>query len=321
MASPKSNSASTTSHAASAVAIAPDQQFVHLHLHTEYSLLDGGNKIDRLVNRVAELGMNAVGITDHGNIFGTVALYQACKEKGIKAVLGVEAYVAPGSRQDRTYTGSGDGGFHLVLLAENNVGWQNLLVLCSEAYLTGFYYKPRIDRELLAKHSEGLIAINGHLGSEIGDALLDYERTGDEKHWEKAVESATWHAKAFGESETAKQRNSETGKKADQTFPPVSLTRCFPVSLRHQRKPLCFFVSPRGEELARRGARLVRPVERSVRVVEKASRASQRRAHHAVTRTNTGKRNQEVSEGRRPRGGSRRGAGGAQPLMKNGVRP
>jgi DNA polymerase-3 subunit alpha len=182
--------------------------FVHLHLHTEYSLLDGGNQVDKLVARVAELGMKAVAVTDHGNLFGAASVYLACKEKGIKPILGVEAYVTPPGkpRTDRTYTGGGEGGYHLVLLAENNVGWNNLLVLCSEAYLTGFYYKPRIDRELLEKHSEGLIAINGHLGSEIGDHLLAYVHSGgheggggDERHLEAALESARWHARVFNQ--------------------------------------------------------------------------------------------------------------------------
>lgn len=176
--------------------------FTHLHLHTEYSLLDGGNQIEKLVARVAELGMKACAITDHGNIFGAVAFYAACKEKGIKPILGVEAYVTPPGkpRTDRTYSGGGEGGYHLVLLAENNLGWQNMLRLCSQAYLTGFYYKPRIDRELLAAHSEGLIAINGHLGSEIGEHLLAFHRAGDPKHWSAAVESAQWHARAFAPS-------------------------------------------------------------------------------------------------------------------------
>ncbi|MBL8763517.1 MAG: DNA polymerase III subunit alpha [Phycisphaerae bacterium] len=176
--------------------------FVHLHLHTEYSLLDGGNRLDRLVNRVKELGMTAVGVTDHGNLFGAVAFYQACKERGVKPILGVEAYVTPPGkpRTDRTYAGGGEGGYHLVLLAETNEGWSNLLYLCSEAYLTGFYYKPRIDRELLERHHGGLIAINGHLGSEIGDHLLDYERSGGESHWQAAVESARWHRRVFSEA-------------------------------------------------------------------------------------------------------------------------
>ncbi len=174
--------------------------FVHLHLHSEFSLLDGGNRVDKLVKRVKELGMNAVAVTDHGNLFGAATFYLACKDNGVLPILGVEAYVTPPGRprSDRTFTGVSDGGYHLVLLAENEAGWKNLLVLCSEAYLTGFYFKPRIDRELLEKHSEGLIAINGHLGSEIGEHLLALERSDDKKHWEKAVESAQWHARVFG---------------------------------------------------------------------------------------------------------------------------
>ncbi len=175
--------------------------FVHLHLHTEYSLLDGGNRIDRLVSRVAELGMDAVGVTDHGNLFGAVAFYSACRERGLRPILGVEAYVTPPDRPrtDRTYSGGGEGGYHLVLLCENEAGWRNLVELCSEAYLTGFYYKPRIDRALLERHAEGLIAINGHLGSEIGEHLLAYARSGERRHWDAAMESALWHRATFGE--------------------------------------------------------------------------------------------------------------------------
>ncbi len=181
----------------------PERQFVHLHLHTEYSLLDGGNRVDRLVSRVKELGMPAVAVTDHGNIHGAVTFYETARREGIKPILGVEAYVAPGDRRDRTYTGVQDGGYHLVLLAENETGWNNLLYLCSEAYLTGFYFKPRMDREILKSHGSGLIAINGHLGSEIGEHLLDYVRSGeDKKHWEKAVESARWHAECFADEGT-----------------------------------------------------------------------------------------------------------------------
>ncbi len=190
--------------AASAPAKVDMGRFAHLHLHTEYSLLDGGNQIDKLVARIAELGMKACAITDHGNMFGAVAFYLACKDKGIKPILGVEAYVTPPGkpRTDRTYSGGGEGGYHLVLLAMNNKGWQNLLVLCSEAYLTGFYYKPRIDRDLLSKHSEGLIAINGHLGSEIGEHLVNFHRTQDQKHWKLAVESAEWHKRTFSDGVT-----------------------------------------------------------------------------------------------------------------------
>jgi len=174
-----------------------ERQFTHLHLHTEYSLLDGGNRVDRLVARVKELGMHAFGVTDHGNLFGALALQQEARKQGVKPILGCEAYVAPGDRTDRTHTGVMDGGFHLVLLAESLEGWNNLVALASEAYLTGFYYKPRMDRALLEKHSEGLIAINGHLGSELAFHLVQFERTQDEARWQAAVDAARWHAETF----------------------------------------------------------------------------------------------------------------------------
>jgi DNA polymerase-3 subunit alpha len=183
-------------------AIPREKQFVHLHLHSEYSLLDGANKIDRLVKRVRELGMEALAVTDHGNLFGAMSFYNTARAAGIKPILGCEAYVAPGKRTDRHQTAFKDGGYHLVLLTENLTGWQNLMYLASMAYLEGFYYKPRIDRELLSTHSSGLIAINGHLGSEIGEHLLAYERTQDAKYWEAAVESAQWHAKTFADEGT-----------------------------------------------------------------------------------------------------------------------
>ncbi|MCA9273018.1 MAG: DNA polymerase III subunit alpha [Phycisphaerales bacterium] len=181
--------------------------FVHLHLHSEYSLLDGGNRLDKLVKRVHQLGMNSLAVTDHGNMHAAVSFYRKAKAEGIKPILGVEAYVAPKSRLDKTYTGVSDGGYHLVLLAENETGWRNLLYLCSEAYLTGFYFKPRMDRELLETHNSGLIAINGHLGSEMGEHLLDYETSGgtkggDKSLYEKAVESAQWHARVFADEGT-----------------------------------------------------------------------------------------------------------------------
>jgi DNA polymerase-3 subunit alpha len=180
--------------------------FVHLHLHTEYSLLDGANRIDRLIARVQQLGMNAVGVTDHGNLFGAMSFYSQAKAAGVKPILGCEAYVAPGAREDRTHTGVMDGGYHLVLLAENNTGWKNLLYLASEAYLTGFYYKPRMDHALLEARGEGLIAISGHLGSELAFHLVEYEKSKDEAHYVRAVEAAKWHAKTFGVNEKGEPR-------------------------------------------------------------------------------------------------------------------
>ncbi|MEC9372912.1 MAG: PHP domain-containing protein, partial [Planctomycetota bacterium] len=178
-------------------ALPRERQFVHLHLHSEYSLLDGGNRLDKLVSRVKELGMDAVAVTDHGNLFGALAFYQEAKKQGIRPILGCEAYVAPRSRSDRTHTGVMDGGYHLVLLAETIDGWRNLLYLASEAYLTGFYYKPRMDREILETHADGLIAINGHLGSELAFHLMKYEQSGDESHWKDAIDVAKWHQKIF----------------------------------------------------------------------------------------------------------------------------
>ncbi|MGD9693025.1 MAG: DNA polymerase III subunit alpha [Phycisphaerales bacterium] len=183
-----------------------EQQFVHLHLHTEYSLLDGANRVDRLVARVKDLGMNAVAVTDHGNLFGAMSFYAQAKAAGIKPILGCEAYVAPGPRTDRTYTGVMDGGYHLVLLAENLQGWRNLLYLASEAYLTGFYFKPRMDRQILEAHSDGLIAISGHLGSELAFHLVEFEKSRDTLHWNKAIEAAQWHAKTFGTNEQGQSR-------------------------------------------------------------------------------------------------------------------
>ena len=187
----------------------PAPVFAHLHLHSEYSLLDGGNKIDRLLARVKALGMDAVAVTDHGNLFGAHEFYTKAKAAGIKPILGIEAYVAPdrdgkpGDRLDRTHTGQQDGGFHLVLLAEDIIGWKHLLKLSSDAFLQGFYYKPRMDKSTLTKWGDGLIAINGHLGSSIAFHLVQFVHAGATKsgasleHWQRAVAEAQWHASVF----------------------------------------------------------------------------------------------------------------------------
>ena len=168
-------------------------QFAHLHLHSEYSLLDGGNRMERLVERVKELGMDAVALTDHGNLHGAVEFYNAARDAGVKPILGIEAYVALGDRADRTHTGFKDGGFHLVLLAENLAGWRNLMKLSTDAYLKGFYYKPRMDKSTLEKWGDGIIAINGHLGSSIAHHLSLFAQSQDEKHWSDARAEALWH--------------------------------------------------------------------------------------------------------------------------------
>ncbi|HRQ76391.1 MAG TPA: DNA polymerase III subunit alpha [Phycisphaerales bacterium] len=180
--------------------------FVHLHLHTEYSLLDGGNKIGKLVARVKELGMDAVAVTDHGNLYGAVEFYNKAKAAGIKPILGIEAYVAPEDRTLKHSTGIADGGFHLVLLAENNVGWRNLLKLSSDSFRNGFYYKPRMDQSTLSQWRDGLIAINGHLGSSIAHHLTLFVQTGNESHWNEAVGEARWHAATFVPNEQGEPR-------------------------------------------------------------------------------------------------------------------
>ncbi len=151
------------------VPIAPND-FVHLHLHTEFSLLDGLGRINDLVSEASAHGFEALAITDHGALYGAVAFYQACKAKGIKPIIGVEAYVARRSMTDRE--GKADAQpFHLVLLARDWTGYQNLCRIITAAHLDGYYYKPRLDRELLARHSEGLIGLSACLGGEVAKAL------------------------------------------------------------------------------------------------------------------------------------------------------
>lgn len=145
--------------------------FVHLHVHTEYSLLDGAARIRNLVARAKELGMPALAITDHGAMFGVVDFYQACTEQGIKPLLGCEVYVAPRTMRDRQ-SGIDDKLYHLVLLAENQRGYENLLHLVSAGYTEGFYYKPRVDKEILARHGEGLIALSGCTAGEVASFAL-----------------------------------------------------------------------------------------------------------------------------------------------------
>ncbi len=142
--------------------------FAHLHVHTEYSLLDGSNKIKECVARAKELGMNSIAITDHGCMFGVIDFYRAAKAAGVKPVLGCEVYVAPGSRFDKEAVGNGDDRYyHLVLLAENNKGYQNLVKIVSKGYTEGYYYKPRVDMEVLERYHEGIIALSACLAGEV----------------------------------------------------------------------------------------------------------------------------------------------------------
>ena len=141
--------------------------FTHLHVHTEYSLLDGSNKIKEYVKRVKELGMDSAAITDHGVMYGVIDFYKAAREAGIKPIIGCEVYVAPSSRFDREIGGGDDRYYHLVLLAENNVGYANLMKIVSKGFTEGFYYKPRVDMELLQQYHEGIIALSACLAGEV----------------------------------------------------------------------------------------------------------------------------------------------------------
>ena len=141
--------------------------FTHLHVHTEYSLLDGSSKIKEITKRAKELGMDSLAITDHGVMYGVIEFYEAAKKAGIKPVLGCEVYVAPGSRFDKGAGQSEDKYNHLVLLAENNTGYQNLMKIVSKGFTEGFYYKPRVDKEVLREYHEGIIATSACLAGEV----------------------------------------------------------------------------------------------------------------------------------------------------------
>lgn len=164
--------------------------FAHLHLHTEYSLLDGACRINSLMDRVKELGQDSVAITDHGVMYGVVDFYKAAKEKGIKPIIGCECYVAPRSRHNKVH-GLDSQRYHLVLLCKNNLGYQNLIAMVSKAWTEGFYVKPRIDRELLEEHHDGLIALSGCLAGEIPQALMRGDYNG-------AKETALYYLDLFG---------------------------------------------------------------------------------------------------------------------------
>ena len=155
--------------------------FVHLHVHTEYSLLDGACRIGKLIDRVKELGQNAVAITDHGVMYGVIDFYRAAKAQGIKPIIGCEVYVAPRGMEDKVH-GMDNDPRHLVLLCENEIGYRNLSYMVSMAFLKGFYVKPRIDMELLREHSEGLIALSACLAGEIPRRMRAGDYEGAKKH-------------------------------------------------------------------------------------------------------------------------------------------
>jgi DNA polymerase-3 subunit alpha len=174
-----------------------DRSFVHLHCHSHYSLLDGASPIGALIDKAKALGMNSLALTDHGNLYGALEFYQMAKAAGINPILGYEAYVAPGSRRIKEVSNNHEASYHLTLLAQNRTGFKNLIKLSSAGFLEGFYRKPRIDKELLAAHSEGLICLSGCVSGEFSRAIL--RGNNPEFDLKEASEIAAWFHKLFGD--------------------------------------------------------------------------------------------------------------------------
>src|SRR3989344_4620343 len=164
--------------------------FVHLHTHSHYSLLDGLSKLDEMIALAKKYEMPAIALTDHGNMYGAIEFYKLCKAAGIKPIIGVEAYITNGSRHDKR-PGIDTERFHLTLLAKNHTGYKNLIRLVTLANLEGYYYKPRMDKEILRQYSEGLIALSGCFGGELARAL----HAGDDQHAEEVINE---HQDIFG---------------------------------------------------------------------------------------------------------------------------
>src|SRR5437899_419196 len=166
-------------------------EFVHLHLHTEFSLLDGACRIDELLDQATALNMSAIGVTEHGNLFSSVIFHDRARARGLKPILGCEVYVAPGSRLTKSGN-PGETANHLILLAETNEGYHNLIKLVSSGYTEGFYYKPRIDKDLLAQHSKGLIGLSSCLKGEVAEGLSHQQE-------KKARDAADAYRKILGQ--------------------------------------------------------------------------------------------------------------------------
>lgn len=172
--------------------------FAHLHCHSHYSLLDGAGSIKKLVARAKQHGMNALALTDHGNLHGALEFYRTCRDEGINPIIGYEAYIAPGSRFEKGGGKFKDNSYHLTLLCQNQTGFKNLVKMASAASLEGFYFKPRIDKELLEAHHEGIICLSGCVSSEFNRAILS-GKPDEEKHLNQAAEVAQWFHRIFGD--------------------------------------------------------------------------------------------------------------------------
>ena len=176
-----------------------DRPFVHLHCHSHYSLLDGASSIPRLVERAKQHGMSALALTDHGNLHGALEFYRLARDEGVNPIVGYEAYIAPESRLKKGKDAGGESSYHLTLLCQNRTGFQNLIKMASAAALEGFYFKPRIDKELLQAHSEGIICLSGCASSEFSRSILKHGGAGAETHLEEAAEIARWFHDLFGD--------------------------------------------------------------------------------------------------------------------------
>ena len=166
--------------------------FAHLHVHTEYSLLDGACRIEPMLDKIKSMGQTSVAITDHGVMYGALKFYKEAKARDINPIIGCEVYVAPRTRFDKVH-GIDNERYHLILLCENNTGYKNLIKIVSESWINGFYTKPRVDKELIEKYHEGLICLSGCLFGEISMYLLNGE-------YNKAKETALWYKNVFGKN-------------------------------------------------------------------------------------------------------------------------
>ena len=193
-------------------------QFVHLHQHTEFSLLDSTVRIPQLMEKARSLSVPAVAMTDHGNLYGAIPFYREATKAGVKPIIGCEVYMAPGSRLDKDAASARDSSYHFLLLAQDERGYQNLLTLVTEAHLTGFYYKPRIDRELLATHHEGLIATSACIKGEVAQNLLNNQK-------DKALQFVDFCKQVFGKNFSLEIQNHglELQKRVNQEI--IALSR------------------------------------------------------------------------------------------------
>ena len=227
--------------------------FTHLHVHTEYSLLDGSSKIKELAVRAKELGMDSMAITDHGAMYGVIDFYRAAREAGIKPILGCEVYVAPGSRFDRENVHGEDRYYHLVLLAENNEGYQNLMKIVSKGYVDGFYYKPRVDMEVLKTYHKGIIALSACLAGEVprypGAGALRGGEGGRLK-----IPGDLWTGKLFPGAPGSRDPHAAPGEPGDHPpvqragYPPGSHQRLSTISTRRTGRPTISCYASRREK-------------------------------------------------------------------------